>query len=260
MSLPTDVRRALDALVAGATGALEAGLIGAYVVGSHALGCADEHSDVDVVVVTDGRVGDDARAALAALHEGLPDVGGGAERLDVSYADLGDLRSPMTLGRRWPHVDDGSRELVDAADDNTAHTRWVLREHALTLTGPDPRGLVAEVGADALRAEALGLARARAEAFEDDPDAWSRSSVVLTSCRILFTATHARVTGPVAAARWALDHVDATHHAVIEAAVAARTGGRSGSVDGAASRALAWDVVRLSGQAALEARESQGRS
>lgn len=261
---PADVRAALDELVEGATAALGEQLVGAYLVGSFALGRADEWSDVDVVVVTDGRPTGEPTEALRGLHARLPDAGGWSARLGGSYADLVDLRSPMTLGRRWPHVDHGSRTLEPSAHDNTAHTRWVLRERAIVLTGPDPRDLVAEVTPEALRAEALGAARQRAERLEDDPaayeDAWSQPHAVLTSCLTAYTATRAEVTGKADAARWALDHLPGVHRPVIEAALAARAHPRERAQQQgdpalvAPTRALVWDVVRLAGQAALEAR------
>ncbi|MFB9312002.1 aminoglycoside adenylyltransferase domain-containing protein [Nocardioides plantarum] len=260
-----DVRRVLDDLVDGAREALGDRLVGAYLVGSFALGSADEWSDVDFVVVTDGRVEGDGLDALRALHRRLPDGGGWASHLEGSYADLADLRSPMTLGRRWWYVDNGSRELEQSAHDNTAHTRWLLRERGVVLTGPPPRDLVAEMGAPALRAEALGIARARAEQLEGDPswydDAWFQPACVLTSCRIVHTATHAEVTGKTAAAHWALEHLDPVHRPVIEAALADRAHPwdrvhrQADPALVAPTRALVWDVVRLAGQAALDARD-----
>lgn len=269
MTVPPDVAAVLDTLVDGVRTALGDRLVGAYLVGSFALGCADPRSDrwsdLDFLVVTDGRPDETRVAALRDLHARLPDAGGWAARLEGSYADLADLRSPMTLGRRWPCVADGSREVGDGARDNTAHSRWLLRERGIVLSGPPSRDLVAEVPATALRAEALGAARARAEQLEDDPtvyaDARMQPSCVLTSCRILHTATHAEVTGKAAAARWALGRLDPVHRPVVEAALADRArpprplGESADPALAAPTRALVWDVVRLAGQAALEARD-----
>jgi hypothetical protein len=73
---------------------------------------------------------------------------------------------------------------------------------------------------------------------------------VLTACRVLHTATLAEVTGASAAARWALPRLDPAHRPVVEAALT----GLGGPDLRAPTRALVWDVVRLAGQAALEAR------
>jgi hypothetical protein len=267
--LPSDLACAVRHLDAGVAGALGAQHVGTYLVGSWALGHGDRWSDVDFVVVTRGRVDDSARAALSELHGRLPDSGGWLAHLEGSYADVADLRSPMTLGRRWPYVDNGSRTLEDSDHDNTAHTRWVLRERGLVVSGPDPRGVVAEVTPAALRAEALGVARVLAEEVEDDPDrldsAWFQPFAVLTACRVLVTATHARVDGKVAAARWALGVLDPAHHDVVRAAVAdrprpwGRVHERADPRWRAPTRALLWDVARMAGEETLRSRGSLPR-
>ncbi|MEO9323712.1 nucleotidyltransferase domain-containing protein [Nocardioides sp. C4-1] len=255
---------ALDALVGGVRAVLDDGVLGAYLVGSFALGGADEWSDVDVVAAVEAPPDGQSLEALASIHAHLPDAGGWAARLEVSYAVAADLRSPMSLGRRWWHVADGSRELALSADANTAHTRWVLRERGVTLAGPDPAVLVAEVAPDVLRAEALGIARAQAEELEDHLDrlasAWWQPHVVMTACRVLHTAVHADVVGGAAAARSALAVLDPRHRAVVERAVAARPHPHRRRHEPAdpglavPTRALVWDVVRLAGEAALTAR------
>lgn len=253
-----EIAPVLDVLVDGARPVLGERLVGVYLVGSFALGCADEWSDVDVVAAVDISPDEVSRGSLEALHRRLPD------HVEVSYAVAADLRSPMTVGRRWWHLDHGARDLELSAHVNTAHTRWVLREHGIVLTGPPPRDLVAEVTSDVLRAEALGSARALAEEVEDDPgrlaDAWWQPFLVLTACRVLHTAVHADVVGRREAAGSALRRLDAVHREIVERAVAERPhprdrGRRSADPALAApTRALLWDVVRLTGEAALAAR------
>ncbi|GAA5150313.1 hypothetical protein GCM10023340_27160 [Nocardioides marinquilinus] len=264
---PADLDAVLATLVDGVRDVLGERLAGVHLVGSWALGCADEWSDVDVVVVTDGRADETQVAGLTDLHTRLHGLGGWGAHLEVGYAPLSDLRSPMTLGRRWWYVDHGSTVVEESDHDNTAHARWVLRERGVALHGPPARDVVAEVTPEALRAEALGDARARAERLEDDPsayqDAWFQPHCVLTSCRVLFTATRAEVTGKLAAARWALETLtgpDVRHRPLVERAVAdrphpwERVGRPADPALVAPTRAFVWDVVRLAGTAALEAR------
>lgn len=249
----------------GVTQALGDSLVGVYLAGSHALGCADEWSDVDFLVVVSARLSDDQLSRLGDLHAVLPDHDSRLlQHLEGSYAPAADLASPMTLGRRWWYVDNGARTLSLSDHDNTAHHRWVLREHGVVLHGPDPAGLVAAVSAEALRAEALGDARARAEHLEDDPgayaDAWSQPSCVLTCCRILVTAAEGRVAGKHEAAAWARPRVDPSYAPLIDAAVAARphplerVGQPADPALAEPTRAFVWETVRLAGTWALEAR------
>lgn len=224
----------LDDLASHAAAALGDRLVGVYAVGDTVLG--DPDAAPEAVVVTDGRV--------------VP-VDPRAGGVRTSWAATADLRSPMTLGRRWPHVaPDGV--LGESARHNTAATRWVLREHGVAVVGPGPGALVAEVPATALRAEALGQARARAEALEDDGGP-SDHDDVLEWARLAHTAEHATVVAARDAGRWALDHLDhlgARHRDVLAAGLAARA--RGGRVP--VTRELAWDVVRLTGEAALRTR------
>lgn len=222
-----DLAEVLDALDTGARSALGEGHLATYLVGSFALGDADAHSDVDFLVVTRRPPGPLEEAALAALHARLPDLGPGwAEHLEGSYAPLPDLANPTTVGRRWLYVDNGSRELTLSAHDDTAHARWVLREHGHLVGGSDVRDQVVPISAGMLFAEAVGLSRQLAAAVEDDPlalaSAWSQPQVVLTMCRVLHTAHEGRVTSKEASARWALDVVPAAWHDLVLDALADR--------------------------------------
>ncbi|WP_193615063.1 aminoglycoside adenylyltransferase domain-containing protein [Nocardioides lijunqiniae] len=247
----------LDELATGAQRALGASFLGLHLVGSLALGRGDEHSDVDFLVVTADRLDDPG--ALRDLHARMPDLPSPwASHLEGSYAPVGDLASPMTLGRRWWYVDNGSRELVLSDHDNNAHARWVLREHGRLVAGSDTRESVAEISSGMLRAEAVGTARAVAELWEDEPasyaTAWGQPFVVLTLCRVLYTATEGAVTDKTSAARWAKDHVPARFATLVDDAIASRPDPwervhRPAAAPAvAATRDFVWEVVGLVGR------------
>ena len=78
-----------------------------------------------------------AEAALRELHAELPQRPGFWNRhLEGSYAVAGDLRTPDGLGRQWLYVDHGSDRLEWSGHCNQPWTRWILREHGITLVGP----------------------------------------------------------------------------------------------------------------------------
>ncbi|WP_139978564.1 hypothetical protein [Nocardioides litoris] len=215
-------------------------------------------ADGAVVVVTAGRVEGARRAELDLLH-----AAAGGTWPPVVYADAADLRSPMTLGRRWPRAEAGADRLVDAAGwPNTAEGRWRLRRTATVLAGPPASDLVAEVDEVALRAEALGLARDLAERYDDERGleplpAPTRATRVLTACRLLHTAARAAVVDDDAAARWALaepDVLDPRHRPTVSTALA------GGEPDDAPTRDLLWDVMRLTGGSALHQRGRPDRA
>lgn len=261
----------LGLLADGAARALGEDLVGLYVVGSFALGAADEWSDLDFLAVTRERLTPGQELALRDLHAVLPDAGVPfADHLEGSYAPLVDLRSPMSVGRSWLYVDNGARdmarEMTWSDHDNQHHTRWVLRERGIAVTGPAPSSLLDAVPPAALRAEAVGVARSLGEWIENDrgglADAWAQPFVVLTACRALVTAVEARVAGKAEAVEFALPRVPAEHRPVLERALASRpdpwnrVGRPADPAWVAPTRAAVWELHRLVGEATLSARES----
>lgn len=201
-------------------------------VGDAVAGCYALPGPGRFLVVTRSRAEGPVEAGVRAVHHRLAD----GDRLDGSYAPAADLRSPMSVGRAWLRASPGSRELLASAHDNTAHDRWLLLHESRAVSGPAPASVVHEVGADVLRAEALGTARARAELIEVHPelldDPAGREELVATLCRLLHTAYVGRVASPDVALTWAAD------------VVAVPLGERA---DPAAVRAFVWEAHRLVG-------------
>ena len=134
-----DLNGVLHDLVTGAQSALGETFVGAYLQGSFALGAGDLHSDCDFVVVVRARPDAAQEAALRALHRDLPRRDGHwFKHLEGSYAVAGDLRSVEGLGREWLFVNHGADEMSWSEHCNQPWTRWILREHGITLVGPCP--------------------------------------------------------------------------------------------------------------------------
>lgn len=261
MRIPVDLAPAV-ALVGGVLAS--AGVLGGYVHGSWALGCADDGSDIDLLVVTDGAAGADLLARLGEVAlSARPGL-----RLDVSLAPSADLRSPMTIGKAWPGIAPGSGGVTRSAHENTTHSRWLVRERGLVVAGPSPRELVGEVTAAALRADTVGRVRAAAESLEADvssyDDGWGQPRLVLDCCRSLVSAARAEVVGRIEAAAWVRRELPllARYDDLVLAAVADLPGrltraGLPADPDRLAeTRSLLWDTVRLTGELALGRRRS----
>ncbi|MEI2714725.1 MAG: aminoglycoside adenylyltransferase domain-containing protein [Nocardioides sp.] len=213
---------ALDAGVREAVG----DVVGVYLKGSFALGAGDFHADVDFLVVTSEPLSDSAQADVRSLHRSLPDrVEHWAHNLEGSYVSLPSLAARAS-DEPWLYVNNGSREMEWSTHDNTEVFRWVLRNRGLTISGRSATSLIGDVPLVALRSEVARLAQSRArEAFED-PDylanAWGQPHEVLSSCRLLYTASTGAVAGKADAARWCLSVVPDRFGALIEAAIASR--------------------------------------
>lgn len=238
---PHPSREVLLHLLAEVRRALGDDLVGAYQVGSFALGGGDDASDVDFLVVVEREPDPRQEAALRGLHARLPDLPGPwAQHLEGSYAPRAELRRLVRPARPWLYVDNGDRHLVRSVHDNTLATRWVAREHGIVLAGPDPRELVDPVTADALRLDALDVLAGWDRALARQPDrlaaVWAQQEHVLGLCRLLHRSAHGAVGTKAAAARWALTVLEERWHRLVRGAVDGRRDG--------------WDRVRRPADAA----------
>jgi Domain of unknown function (DUF4111)/Nucleotidyltransferase domain len=220
-----DLNAVLAELVAGAREILGDNFVGAYLQGSFAVGEADEHSDVDFLVVVEREPTEAEQRELQALQERLFTLPTEwAQHLEGSYVPREQLRHLDPERRPWFYFDNGATEPEWDNHDNTAVVRWSLREHGLVLAGPDPRELVDPVSADDLRADAL-WALDEWEAWLPTLKSWSarfQPEAVLAYCRILHTVRTGRVATKPEAAEWALKVVDAEWRPLIQQARAER--------------------------------------
>jgi predicted nucleotidyltransferase len=234
MASPTpypELDRLLAELVAGARAALGASFCGAYLQGSFALGDADEHSDVDFVVVTHDELLEAEQAALQELHGRLFEREvAWAQHLEGSYAPKERLRRVDPAGAPFFYLDNGARELVWDGHCNTAVVRWTLRERGVVLAGPEPKELLDPVPPGALRAEARTKLQEYAAWARESRDRylagdrlafsrWQQPYLVLSFCRMLYTLAAAEVTSKPRAGAWALEQLDSRWAALIRRAL-----------------------------------------
>jgi len=234
----------LHDLVSGARQALGDSFVGAYLQGSFALGAGDLHSDCDFLVVVDERPDAAREAALRDLHRRIPHgEGHWCGHLEGSYAVADDLRTVAGLGAEWLYVDHGSDEMSRSDHCNQPWTRWILREHGVTLVGPRLANLVDPVPADVLRTAArAGLVSLGDDILSWCPPgiAWCQRYLVVQACRSLYTASTAEVASKRDALRWAMMHADARWRPLLQQVLADRGLGfdpddppRPGSLDAA---------------------------
>jgi hypothetical protein len=215
----------LERLVDGARSVLGSNFVGAYLQGSFAVGDADEHSDVDFLVVVERELTEREQAELQALQEqlfALPSQW--AQHLEGSYVPREQLRRRDPERRPWFYFDNGAVEPAWDPHDNTPVVRWSLREHGVVLAGPETKRLVDPVSADELRAEAR---RALPEfvAWAPEPtrtggmSRWKQRLLVLSLCRILHTLDAGIVASKRKSGKWALRVLDPEWHRLIQEAL-----------------------------------------
>ncbi|MDF3147553.1 MULTISPECIES: aminoglycoside adenylyltransferase domain-containing protein [unclassified Streptomyces] len=236
----------LDALLADFVGTVRGILgdtfVGAYLQGSFALGAGDLHSDCDFIVATTALPSGATEAELRRLHAEIPTrPGHWTKHLEGSYADTTSLRASSGLGTRWLFCDHGHCELVWDTHCNSLHTRWILRNHGITLAGPPISGLVDAVPPQPMR-EAM---RTMLPGLMDDLKTWARfdmawaqRNAVTAYCRALFTLHTGQVASKRGALEWARDHLDPMWHPLLDQVIEDRVRGldpadppRPGSID-----------------------------
>lgn len=202
-----DLNELLAELVRRAKSILGESFVGAYLVGGFALGGGDLQSDCDFVVVTEGRVMAEQERELRELHDEIPTrPGHWPHDLEGSYAPRADLATLATLDRQWLYINRGAREMEWSTHCNTEDVRWTLREHGITLAGPDPRQLVAEVPAATLRSKMPPLIEnflSNMLSWTSFDIAWAQRYAVTTLCRMLFTLETGEVSSKPASLEWA---------------------------------------------------------
>jgi hypothetical protein len=219
-----DLNELLQELVERVESTLAVNFVGAYLVGSFALGGGDLQSDCDFLVVTEVRVTAAQERTLRELHAEIPcRTGHWPHDLEGSYAPRADLETLEALGQNWLYVDRGHREMQWSTHCNSEDVRWTLRERGLTLAGIEARQFVAEVPADVLRSKMRALiARFLPDLLSwtnFDEVAWSQRYAVATLCRMLYTLDTGEVTSKQNALEWAKSALPKRWHNLIQQTV-----------------------------------------
>jgi len=214
MASPTpypDLNAVLQEMVSGIQSAFADCFLGAYLQGSFAVGDFDIHSDVDfVIAIREGLSGEQVQA-LQRLHAGLFNLQcAWAQHLEGSYFPVGILKDYTQCGTPLWYLEHGYDHLIQSDHCNTIVVRWVIREHGVTLAGPDPAQLVDPIPTASLRIEILETITGWGQEIMADPEKinnrFYQGFAVLSYCRML----HDLYTGQVGSKRAGADWVKAS--------------------------------------------------
>jgi predicted nucleotidyltransferase len=237
-----DVNALLARLLAALRSILGGELTAVYLRGSLASGDFDPRSsDIDLLVVTEGELGEGAVAALAAMHARLAASGlAWAPHLECSYVPRAAVRCYDPAQARFPEIG------VDKPFGLRLHgVDWVVelsivREYGIALAGPPPQELIDPVAPDELRAAVRALLGGWWTAMLEQPD-WFRERryqafAVLSMCRALYTLEYGAVFSKPKAAAWARTALGEAWASLIDRALA----WRSDSTEADPAEALAF--------------------
>lgn len=206
---------------------------GMYLTGSLALGDFDPHtSDIDFIVLTDIALSADLVEALRAMHERFDASGSSwAGKIEAVYIPPEALHpNPVSLAH-YPQVEKGRPLFMAPLESGWIFHCYTLREHGVTVAGPDVRPLIDPVDPNDIRRAAAPIAEQWLEQARHDPSwlAWlygreHQAFVVLTLCRLLYTLDLGSVTSKPAAARWAAQALGPRWAKLIERSLAEQHG------------------------------------
>lgn len=201
----------LGALRSGARSSLGSNLLGLYLRGSLARGdFIPETSDLDVLAATERPVGAAEFAALSSLHAGLASLPNPyAGRVEIAYVDRAALRR-FRPGLRHPTLGQGETLALTEHRSNWILERWTVREHGVTLLGPNPQSLIDPISFAELRAAVAERLQYWAEwAKEPEEPEWlaprraAAAYAVETICRALHTLACGELSSKRRAVEWA---------------------------------------------------------
>lgn len=224
-----DVNAMLGLLLTNVREVLQDQFLGMYLFGSLANGDFDQHSDVDVLIVTKGGISKEAFAKLHAMHQSIAEIDSPwAFQLEVSYIPQGALRRYDPSNNQHPHLDRDRGELLHMMQHGSDWViqRYILRERGVVIAGPDPQTLIDPISSYDLRWAIVDVLPLWFNPILDDPSKISKrgyqSFFVLSICRIFYTLKHGEIISKRVAAGWGMKHLDPHWTTLIERALIGR--------------------------------------
>lgn len=224
-----DVNEILGMLLCHVREILQYQFVGMYLFGSLANGDFDEHSDIDVLIVTNSEIMNDKFVVLKQMHEQIHKTNSRwSFQLEVSYIPTDALRRYDPNNNQHPHLDRGQQEelRIMQHDSDWVVQRSILYERGITLVGPDPKTLIEFVSADELRRAMQPILFNWYASFLNRENPFGsrgyQSYVVLSLCRILYTLQTGKVVSKLKAAEWAKETLTPRWVSTINDALAGR--------------------------------------
>jgi hypothetical protein len=232
--LPDNIRSLLQDLATGLRSILGHRLVGLYLGGSLSLGdFCEASSDLDFLAITEGPLSPEDLLAVGIYHSELLKRHPAAARLEGDYAPREYLIPDGTTvpvpgcerGVFLPKVG----EIMLSADNI-----YNMREHGITIVGPDPREVLPAVSPDQVRTAVRTM-------LADGPGAWDTpeqtADGLLNLCRSLCALETGIPTTKSQGALWARGRLEPRWLPVIDAALEARSRGTAAHWDARLSQA-----------------------
>jgi predicted nucleotidyltransferase len=224
-----DVNEILNLLLTNVRDILQKQFVGMYLFGSLANGDFDQHSDIDVLIVTDGDISGDTFSALHDMHIRMAEFDSTwAVQQEVSYIPRNALRRFNRTNNYHPHLDrdKGERLHMMAHESDWIIQRHLLRENGIVITGPDLKTLIDPIEPHELRQAVIDVLPLWVNPILNDPPKIKsrgyQSYCVLSLCRMLYTLQNKAILSKRAAAQWAIETLEPRWKPLIKRALIGR--------------------------------------
>jgi Aminoglycoside adenylyltransferase, C-terminal domain/Nucleotidyltransferase domain len=226
-----DVNTILNDLLSRVKVILREQFLGMYLYGSLASGHFDYHSsDIDFLIVTHDELSDEGIIALQTMHKELGALDTKwAIQLEGSYIPRKALRRYDPNNATHPHIDRGnSNLLVEKHDMDWLIQRYVLRRYGIVIESLSLQELIEPISKKQLQKAVLEWVDFWCEPMIEDTTHLvhdgSRSYVIMTLCRILYTLAKGTVVSKTEATDWAQNNLDKRWSYLIKLAANNRNG------------------------------------
>jgi predicted nucleotidyltransferase len=219
------VNEILNLLLARVKEILGNHFVGMYLFGSLANGDFDQHSDIDVLVVTEAEISNAVFDTLKEMHERIIKIDSPwAIQLEVSYIPQKALRRFDPANNLHPHMDRGNNEklhrMVHATD--WIVQRHILRERGIVIAGPNLKSLIDPVSPNDLQQAVADVLPLWVNPIREDPSQINQrgyqSFFVLSLCRMLYTLKYGVIVSKPFAAKWAKENLSKQWTSLIDRA------------------------------------------
>jgi predicted nucleotidyltransferase len=191
--------------------------VGLYLHGSLALGDFDlTTSDIDFAVVTQNHLEAETISKLEVMHKNLLESSSKtAAMLEGAYIPSDEFRRHDELAPAMPQVH-GDAFYIAQLEPHWVLNRAILREHGVTLAGPNPSGLIDPISLDARQKAVRDFLCEWWQPMLTDStrleNAEYRVYAVQTMARALCTLETGKLLSKPGAIHWALEHSPVEWH------------------------------------------------
>jgi hypothetical protein len=226
-----DVNSLINVLNANVQAILLNQFVGMYLHGSLAIGDFDvERSDIDFLVVTENHLPNQLVSELQTMFTRVPSACDlkWKTNFEGSFIPRSALRRFDPDNSAHPVIRVDGSFGIDQHGSEWVIQRYIIREHGIVVSGPDPQDLIDPIYPDDLRQATLKVLHEWWEPQLDDPfrlhDSEYQAYAILTMCRILYTLKYGTVVSKPVAARYIQKTMNERWKELIEQALAWRHG------------------------------------